>query len=86
MSELKGKTEADKIYFWTCDGKSQQAPHPSTSYKVETLQVEFEGNGIKTKIDKVTRLWIFDGEVYDLMLDWKAWMKEERYKRLQVPI
>lgn len=84
LSDIKGREEKDRVYHWECDGQHPQNPHPPTIYKVESLSIMTDSAGrIQTKTDKITRLWIEDSDVYELLDQWKQFMNEERYKRLQ---
>lgn len=83
LSELRGREEKDRVYYWECDGQSPQVPHPPTDYKVQSLSIKTDGFGrIISKADKVTRLWIEDSDIHDLLDQWKQWMAEQRYARL----
>jgi len=83
LSDIRGREEGERVYQWECDGQSLQAPHPPTIYRVESLSVMTDGFGrVQSKIEKVTRLWIEDAELHELLDAWKEWMREKQYKHL----
>lgn len=83
LSEIRLRSESDKILFYQCDGANSRKPHFPTIWKLEVVSIMFDAAGrISFKLNKVTRYTIEDAEAHEMLDRFKVYMGEERYKRL----
>ena len=83
LSEIRDREEKDRIYFWECPGIKADSPHAPTIYKQRSLSFMTDAFGrITSTIDELTQLTLEDSNIHELMDQWKDYMSEERYKRL----
>ena len=87
LSQLRGRAESERVYYWVCDGQSKQSPHAPAVYILQSLSIMTDSFGrITSRVDKVTRIMIEDAEMHELLDEFKAYMREERYKRLKAAV
>jgi len=83
LSDIRGRPESERLYVWVCDGQSKQSPHGPTVFREQVESVVLDGFGrIQNKISKITKIIVEDGEMHELLDEFKTFMREERYRHL----
>lgn len=85
LSEIRLRGEADKVFFYVCDGANARKPHCPVIERIENVVITFDSVGRTTfRLDRVTRLILEDADALEVLEKFKKYMREKQYKNLTV--